>query len=234
MTEATTESAMTAAMTAGDGQASIDAETARLVPLAQGGDRSAFAEIYMRHFDNVYAYMRVAIDDAQEAEDTTQQVFTKVLESLSSYEVREQPFRSWLFRIARNQAIDHLRKQGRVDVEEPGKLDMRREPTSDANLRALQWTSDSELLMLVERLPAGQRQVVVLRYVLEFNTAEMAEVLERSQEAVRQLHSRAMRFLEQRLSALGREPNVASRRLSFVGRGRSGALRPAHAFTLAH
>jgi RNA polymerase sigma-70 factor (ECF subfamily) len=210
-----------------------DEETARLVPLAQSGDSAALAEIYMRHFDNVYAYLRVALNDAQEAEDATQQVFTKVLESLDSYEQRGQPFRAWLFRIARNQAIDHLRKHGRVEVEEPARIELRRAPDSGADLRALQWTSDGEILMLVERLPAGQRQVIVLRYVLEFSTSEIAEILERSQEAVRQLHSRALRFLEQRLTALGREPCVGSRRLASRAHGRRGALRPAHAFTLA-
>jgi RNA polymerase sigma-70 factor (ECF subfamily) len=218
-----------------NGSAILDAEVAVLVPKAQQGDGDALAQIYSKHFDSVYAYLRVALNDDQEAEDAAQQVFTKVLESLASYEHRGQPFRAWLFRIARNQAIDHLRKHGRVDVEEPATVERRCQPTPDTDLRALHWTSDNDLMTLVERLPNSQRQVVVLRYVLDFTTSEIGEILERSPEAVRQLQSRALRFLERRLMALGREPYTSRRRrrLSMRALGRRGLLRPAQAFTLA-
>lgn len=213
---------------------SEDLDTARLVAQAQEGNRAAFTALYERYFDRVYAYLRVALKDAQEAEDATQQVFTQALIALPSYELRAQPWRAWLFRIARNQALDHLRKRGRVEVEEPGAIERRRQPVGPGELRALQWTSDDELVLLIERLPEAQRQVLALRYLLGFSGPEIAEVLDRSPGAVRQLHHRALRFLEQRLAALGREPGeTRGRRLPMRGRGRQGPLRPAHGFTLA-
>ena len=211
-----------------------DEDTTRLVIRAQTGDREAFAAIYTRYFDRVYAYLRVALNDAAEAEDATQKVFMSVLESLPAYELREgRPFRAWLFRIARNRALDHHRAGGRVSPEDPTELDRRLEAEDKTDLRALTWTSDEDLLLLIERLPEAQRQALMLRYVLGFSSAEIAEVMERSEPAVRQLNHRALDFLRIRLAAAGREPaNVpaSSRRLAMRGGRAVPALRSLPSF----
>jgi RNA polymerase sigma-70 factor (ECF subfamily) len=130
----------------------------------------------------------------------------RVLEALPGYERREAPFRAWLFRIVRNTAIDRLRQRQRLSPEEPGVLARRRDegsaiPAPDSN----RWLEDAVLLGQIERLPLAQRQVIVLRYMMEFKTAEIAGVLNRSPEAVRQLHHRAMRFLRERMVQLEAE-----------------------------
>jgi RNA polymerase sigma-70 factor (ECF subfamily) len=179
-----------------------DVEVARTVTRIQSGDVDAFADLYMRYFNPVYGYMRLALRTGDEAEDATQQVFVNVLEALPRYERRGPPFRAWLFRIARNLAIDRLRERGRLELEEPGRLDLLAEP-SRADLQSLDWLSDHDVLAFIERLPLAQRQVLVLRYMLDLSTAEIADVLDRSQAAVRQLQSRALRRLEEQLGALG-------------------------------
>lgn len=182
-----------------------DVEAARTVTRFQAGDMEAFADLYRRYFNPIYGYMRLALRTGEEAEDATQQVFVNVLESLPRYERRGQPFRAWLFRIARNHAVDRLRDRGRLELEEPGRLELLAEP-GGADLPALDWLSDHDVLVFIERLPVAQRQVVVLRYMLDLSTAEIAEVLDRSQAAVRQLQSRALRRLEAQLGALGIQP----------------------------
>ena len=190
-------------------QRALDADNARLVMRFQAGEQSAFTDLYMRNFDSVYTYLRVALKDHHEAEDAAQQVFINTLEALPRFELRRgKPFRAWLFRIARNQALTHLRKQRNVDVEDPEDLDRRRQTVGemDSDRRALEWLTDTELLILIERLPVAQRQAITLRYMLGLTTEEMATALDRSTMAVRKLEHRALRFLEQRLIATGRKP----------------------------
>jgi RNA polymerase sigma-70 factor (ECF subfamily) len=196
-------------------QHSEDLDTARLVTLIQSGARDSFADLYMRYFDRVYSYLKIALDDDHAAEDATQQVFLKVMEALPNYERRSQPFRAWLFTIVRNHALKHLEKRSRVEIMDPAELtqgrgqELEREPAEA--LEALGWVSDRELLMLIERLPVAQRQVLLLRYMMDLTTSDIAAVLDRTTDDVRALQSRALRFLHQRLTALGRKPTSRER-----------------------
>ncbi len=178
-----------------------DADTARLVVRIQGGDKDLIGPLYLRYFDRVYAYLKITLQDQHEAEDAAQAVFMRVLEALPGYERRDVPFRAWLFRIVRNDAINRLRQRQRLTVESPADLAERGDrATPPTGPEEIDWIGDAKLLALVERLPLGQRQVIVLRYMMDFNTIEIAELLDRSPEAVRQLHHRAMRYLRQRMS----------------------------------
>jgi len=195
-------------------QRALDADNARYVMRFQQGDESAFTDLYMSNFDSVYTYLRVALKDSHEAEDAAQQVFISVLEALPRFQLRRgKPFRAWLFRIARNQALTHLRKQRVVEVEDPNDMVRRRLSSTEAEAerRALDWLSDSDLLILIERLPVAQRQALTLRYMLGLSTDEMATVLGRTTMAVRKLEHRALRFLEERLIATGRKPASTDR-----------------------
>jgi RNA polymerase sigma-70 factor (ECF subfamily) len=187
-----------------------DVDTARLVLRWQSGDRAAFTTIYERYFDRVYSYLRIALNDTHEAEDATQQVFMSMMEAMDRFELRTAPVRGWLFRIVRNHAISHARRAGRVRVEEPTAVDRRRELAEDgAPPEVLAWLTDTDVVVLVERLPLAQRQVLLLRYMLDLSFQEVAEVLYRSPEAIRQLHQRALSSLRARLAALGRSTSEA-------------------------
>src|SRR5580700_3932564 len=91
---------------------------AQAVRRAQQGDRDALAFLYARYADNVYGYVRSIVHDQHEAEDVTQQVFAKLIRVIGKYEEREVPFFAWVLRVARNVAIDHLRRQRLVPVDE--------------------------------------------------------------------------------------------------------------------
>lgn len=180
-----------------------DAQMARLVARFQAGDEEAFVELYLKCFDRVYGFLNLLLRDHHAAEDAAQQTFVKAYQALPAFQLRaETPFRAWLLRIARNEGLGHLRKLGRVAVEEPQRLDLRRErPCADVPLTSKGWLSDTELMRLVERLPEAQRQVLALRYMLGLKTDELAAVVGRTPQAVRKLEHRALRFLEQRLQA---------------------------------
>jgi RNA polymerase sigma-70 factor (ECF subfamily) len=184
-----------------------DLDTARLVAEFQAGEQDAFSSLYMRYFDRVYAYLKVVYRDAHEAEDATQQVFMKVLEALPRYERRKQPFRAWLFVVVRNHAIGEMKKLKRFEPIAPAEMSRRREPEEhEEDRQILDWITDRELLMFVERLPEAQRQVLMLRFLLDLTHTEVATVLGRNPDDVRGLQHRALAFLRERLVALGRAP----------------------------
>src|SRR3990172_1049511 len=68
------------------------------------------AGLYNEYFDKIAHYAYVRIGDKAEAEDIASEVFLKALESLKGYEERGVPMQAWLFKIAHNLVVDHLRK----------------------------------------------------------------------------------------------------------------------------
>jgi RNA polymerase sigma-70 factor, ECF subfamily len=208
-----------------------DAVDAQVVVRVQRGDLDAFVALYERHFSRVYGYLRVLLRDHHEAEDLTQQTFTKAYQALPGFQLRAgKPFRCWLFRIARNEALSHLRKHGRIDVEQTDRIEMRIESPSAPN--ALSWLSDAEILLFVERLPCAQRQVLMMRYGLSLTTQEVADVLARTPVAVRKLEHRALRFLEVRLESIGRRSSRTCERTAMLVRLRRAPVLGARRFAL--
>lgn len=214
-----------------DEDSSEDCLDARTVRAFQGGDRTVFVDIYERHFARIYSYLRVLLRDHHEAEDATQQTFVKAYQALDGYQLRPgAPFRCWLFRIARNEALGHLRKHGRLQIEQTEKVELRIDgPSAPA---PLSWLSDHEVVLFIERLPTAQRQVLAMRYGLSLTTQETADVLGRSPVAVRKLEHRALRFLEARLASTGRGTRRAERAAMLV-RLRRAPVLGARRFALA-
>ena len=203
-----------------------DLDSARLVLAAQAGDRNAFSSLYLRYFDRLYTYLHVALRDSHEAEDIAQEAFVSIMRALPEYEVRpSQPFRVLLFHIARNRSIDHLRKHGLVDIEAPEELDRLRSALSEDPRGAFDSISDGELAAYIRRLPPNQRQVLMLRYVLDFSTEEIGQVIGSTPQAVRNLQHRAICFLRR---CLGRSDGelAGGRRMASVV-----VLRPAPVIT---
>src|SRR3954451_9491984 len=89
-----------------------ESETRRvraLVDRAQQGDRDALEELYLIHFDRIYSYLHMRVGDRHDAEDLTTQTFLKMLESIGRFRCQSAPFSAWLFRIAHNNAMHHVR-----------------------------------------------------------------------------------------------------------------------------
>src|SRR5437763_16545455 len=94
------------------------ADLRRLVDFAQRGDREALEALYLLHFDRVYSYLHLSVGNRHEAEDLTTQTFLKLLEAIGRFRWRSAPFSAWLFRIAHNLAMDHVRASTRWQPEE--------------------------------------------------------------------------------------------------------------------
>jgi RNA polymerase sigma-70 factor, ECF subfamily len=165
-----------------DGEESTERIVRRLVARAKAGDNDAML-------------------DRDEAEDVTQQIFAKLLTELWRYQPREAPFRAWVLRVARNVAIDHLRRSHAVPSETvPATADTIDE--SGAERRA-------SLQAALATLTPGQRDVLVLRHLVGLTPEEIAVRLGRSVRSVHCLHHRGRAAACHALHELGSAPVTA-------------------------
>ena len=177
----------------------VDDPDSRAAVGLRAGDHAAFNLIYLRHARAVHQYLTVLLRDPDVAEDVAQEAFLRAFKYGGQYQARGERFEAWLFRIVRNCALDHIAAHRRVRSEDPFDLDLRREQDSPAQQPALlRW---DELASQIERLPPGQQQVLGLRYLCGLPTTDIAQVLERSTDAIRQLEARALRLLRLRISS---------------------------------
>ena len=169
-------------------------EEDELVRAAQTGNREAFAQLYEGNINRVYHYLLGRLGQPADAEDVAAEVFIRAMEALPSYQLRGLPFVAWLFRIAPNQAVNHVKKQSRRK-ELPLLVDGVNESDDPAEAVMAQASSD-EVCRAMEGLTQLQRRVLKLRFIAQFSIAETAESMKRSEVGVKFLQHSALRALK--------------------------------------
>lgn len=177
------------------------ADLEQLVERVKQGDISAFGRIYDTMFDQVYGYVYRQVGRRAEAEDITSGVFLSAFEKINGFTWQGAGFNAWVFRIAHNSVVDHFRRQGRpvftADLEE----ELLEHPAG-ADVEEIIDTAwkDDELYAAIDDLPDEQKQVILLRLMVNFSNREIGEVLSKSEGAVKALQHRAMTNLRKMLS----------------------------------
>jgi RNA polymerase sigma-70 factor (ECF subfamily) len=177
-------------------------------------DPGKFDALYRKYLAQVYSFAYYELRDHHAAEDATEKVFMQALAGLPRFEERVDEFiasrtlvagaepdadvtdfstfRIWLFRIARNVVANERRRDRRRPVSPLEAASGVPAPDDVAELAATREAGDAAW-RAVERLPEDRRRVVLLRFVNEMSTSEIAAILGRSEGAVRVLLHRALR-----------------------------------------
>jgi len=163
----------------------------RLVIEAAQKDPSRFAQLYENNVDLVYAFVVRRVRDRDEAQDLTSEVFHQALANLRRFEWRGAPFAAWLLKIASNAVVDRWKRLSRESQaathDHPPEVAL-----DEIEHRA-------RLFRLVERLPADQRRVIVMRFAQQKTIREIARNLRRTEGAIKQLQFRGLQNLRTRL-----------------------------------
>jgi RNA polymerase sigma-70 factor (ECF subfamily) len=175
------------------------ADVRELVDRGKQGDRDALEELYLLHFDRIYSYLHMSVGNRHDAEDLTTQTFLKMLEAIGRFEWKAVPFSAWLFRIAHNLAMDHFRATKRVQPEEEVPEPAGSEEAS-AEFHALHSIGRASMIDLVAGLSPEQRQVLTLKFVFNFANGDVAEILGKTEGAVKSLQHRALASLQKHVS----------------------------------
>jgi len=169
-----------------------------LVQRAQQRDQEAFAQLYEAYFDKIYRYVSLKIGNKTEAEDMTQQVFLKALQSISSFRWRGIPFSAWLFRIAHNQVVDYFRKKSKRVTVPIDNLPIM--ANDNPQLMAERRSDIEQLVSATKQLTEAQREVISLRFAGELSIAQVAEIMGKKQGAVKALQHSAIAALRRTLA----------------------------------
>ena len=174
-----------------------------LVAAAQAGDLTAFESIYSTYYDRIYRYVLVRIGHTTEAEDLAADVFLRALEAIDSYNSRGVPFAAWLFRIAHNLVVDHLRRRSRRPTSV---LDESLPLLDDApDDRVVAGLTIADILKVMPKITDSQRQVLALRFGAGLSVAETAGVMKKRDGAVKALQHSAIGALRRHLAKRGHE-----------------------------
>jgi RNA polymerase sigma-70 factor (ECF subfamily) len=173
----------------------------RLMLRVRDDEPGAFEELVEQYQHRLVAVMHHLIGRAEEAEDLAQEAFLRVYRARHKYRPRAK-FSTWLFTIANNLALNHLRSRQRkpavpLPVSDSGPLGPRpaEQLVRDRSSQPVQRMQQQELAALVQQAIAGlnerQRMAVILNKFEDMNYAEIAEVMKLSTKAVKSLLSRA-------------------------------------------
>ena len=172
------------------------------------GDPKAFEEIVRRYGDGILVYLIRMTGNRQQAEDLFQETFKRVHEK--SHTLRGAEFKSWLFRIATNTALDGLRKKIRVSSREKSLTftDCDGEKTAGPTVADYSHNPSTEIekaeqieqvRQAINSLPERQRATLVMAYYEQLSYSQVAAVLGCSIGTVKTQMYRAMRTLAQKL-----------------------------------
>ena len=172
------------------------AEDAALAIRASRGDAGAFGLLYDKHVDAVYRYVYYRVRDDAEAEDLTSDVFMKALRAIPKYEPR-QAFLAWLYRIARNAVIDHVRRGGRQVAYEDAIAHPSVHEVIEPDTELLAMSDKATLREALAKLTPLQQEVIVLRFLEGLSTLEIAKLIGKREGTIRGIQFRAIGALRQ-------------------------------------
>ncbi len=176
----------------------------KLVELCLEGEENLFDVIVKRYADHIFNFIHQYVRDEGKAEDLTQDVFFRVWKNLKKFDTKRK-FKVWLFQIARNAVIDHLRKRKElkfsdIETEEEGSIVENIEDDDESASEILERKEIKTMVgKMLEDLSPAYRSVLTLYYEDQMNFREIAETTETSENTVRSRHRRALRALKKKL-----------------------------------
>lgn len=175
----------------------MDQQPQELLQKAQEGDQAAFEALYTEYFTPVYRYLYRRIRDKSDAMDLAQNVFLKLATTNSRYEVRNNALLSYLFTVARNVLIDFARKEshGIIYDDEILKNNDGDAGSGGAHSSLEEYENRDAVIRALGELDDSTREIMEFRFVEGMKSQEIAKIVGKSEESVRQIQSRALKKL---------------------------------------
>ncbi len=171
-----------------------------LVERWRSGDREAFAALVVRYQRPIYNAAFWIVRKAEDASDVTQTVFLRVAERLDEYDARYKFF-SWIYRIAVNESLNLLRRNGREEALDD-EMDLPGPARDDPERRAADAQLSASVRSALMQISTSDRMVLVLRHFSECSYQEIGQILELDEKTVKSRLYEARQHLRDRLKDL--------------------------------
>ena len=169
-----------------------------LLKQAKLGDKEAFGRLYEKYLDRVYRYIFYRVgQNAQLAEDLVQTTFLRAWEKLETFDTGS--FQAWIYTIARNLLIDHIRSHKQQEQLDETVADERQ----DVQEHVLVKIQAETILAHMQYLTEEQQEIIMMRFVNELSYKEIAQALDKREDAIRAMQYRALKELKRRLGYEG-------------------------------
>ena len=173
-------------------------------------DREAFGILYERHVDSIYSYVYYRTGNSHDAEDLTTRVFMRAIQAIGAYEDRGVPFSAWLYRIARNMLANFYRDRGKRQLVPLDSVTERQ--SDDGPEKTAESIEDRQaLLAAIRRQPADRQELLILKYMDRMSNAEIGQILDRSEGAIKSLYFRTLVSLRDDLLETTRQEKASRR-----------------------
>lgn len=175
----------------------MDLSDEKLVSTYLAGDEKSLEFLIRRHFKAVYNFTAKFIGDRKEAEDLTQEIFLKIWKNLKKFD-QTKNFRVWLFRIARNACVDHLRRKKAIvfsaldESRENNLADNLPDPGESIIERISRREFEEEINKALKNISEAGRTVLLLYYGQQMTFQEVADLLGEPMDTVKSRHRRAL------------------------------------------
>ncbi len=163
-------------------------------------DPEAFGKLYELYVEKIYNYIYYRIGNHHEAEDLTAKVFHRALNHIPTYKNKGAPFAAWLYRIAHNLVANWHRDTKRRPVIALEQITLSDRKQGNPHHAAERNNERELLLAAIQELPPTRQELLTLKFVERMSNAEIGDVLERSEGAVKSLYHRTLVSLKELLA----------------------------------
>lgn len=169
-----------------------------LVKMAQA-DPEHFGLIYERYLTRIYNYIYYRTGNTQDAEDLTARVFMRAMNHIQNYKDRGLPFSAWLYRIAHNLVANWHRDNSRRKTVSIDAALSHSIPTDVPEFIQEAAENQDMLLDAIRELPAERQQLLILKFVEHLSNAEIGDIMNRSEGAIKSLYHRTLLALRDQI-----------------------------------
>ena len=169
-----------------------------LIVEAKQGNEQAFELLYEHYFSPLHRYILIRVGDDEEADDLTQQVFVKFYRNLSNWQDKGYQPSAYLYSIARSVIADYYRKKARQGTKISNSEDILSiisDSSQNPHTDVIQTEEIKQLYINLKQLPDNYQEVLLLRYMEDLASLEIAKIIDKSDVATRKLLSRAVSAL---------------------------------------